>query len=210
MFHSSTCVDCILYLSFLISTTSAQGQLAQFLDSECNEASPINPIVNLPLNTCLVTEGAGGLVVEIYPACTTGNTALQLYADTSCARPDSYAGDVENNCYWYGGAGIPAAMFICGSVADGDSHATSTTTVSAGSVLVPVAQATETTTSATLVAPLCKVRLVRMGLLHPPQRCLRHRIPHKRTQAVQAVTQARDYHNMTRLYSVSPFPPVRF
>lgn len=151
MFSPSTRVNCFLYLPFLISTTSAQGQLAQFLDSECGETSPVNPTVSLPLNTCLVTEGAQGVVVQVYPTCTTGNsnTTLQVYADKSCARPDSFVNDDENGCYWFGGAGIPAVMFICGSVADGGSHATSTTTVSAGSVLVPVAKATGATTTST-------------------------------------------------------------
>lgn len=143
MLSSSTHVNCILCLSFLVSNISAQGQLAQFLDSNCDETSPVNPTVSLSLNTCLVTAGAQGVVVQVYPACPTGNsnTTLQVYADESCARPDS-SDDFDNNCYWFGGSGIPAVMFTCGGVAEGDSHATSTTTVAAGSVLVPVAKAT--------------------------------------------------------------------
>ena len=152
MFSPSTPVNYLLYLSFIISTASAQGRIAQFLDISCNDKSPINPSVSLPLDTCLVTEGAQGIVVQVYPACPTGNgnTTLQIYQDQSCATPGS-SDDVEDNqgCYWWSGAGsaVPAVMFICGSVADGDSRATSTTTVTAGSVLVPVAKATGATTS---------------------------------------------------------------
>lgn len=153
MFSPSTPVNYLLYLSSIISITSAQGQIAQFLDISCDEKSPINPTVSLPLDTCLVTEGAQGVVVQVYPACLTGNgnTTLQMYQDQSCATPGS-SDDISDNqgCYWlFAGSGIPAVMFICGSVADGDSHATSTTTVTAGSVLVPVAKATGATTSLT-------------------------------------------------------------
>lgn len=150
MLPLSTRLEYILYLSFLISTVFAQGQIAQFLDFDCEQGSPINPSVSLPLDTCLVTSGAQGVVVQVYPRCLSGNgnTTLQLYKDDLCASPDTFNG-FDNDCYWYGGSGIPALMFICGSVADGDSHATSTSTVTAGSVLVPVAKATGATTSST-------------------------------------------------------------
>lgn len=145
-----TRLEYIVYLSFLISTAVAQGQIAQFLDFNCDQGSPINPSVSLPLDTCLVTSGAQGVVVQVYPRCPSGsgNTTLQLYKDTLCASPDTFDG-FDTDCYWFGGSGIPALMFLCGSVAEGDSHATSTSTVTAGSVLVPVAKATGDTTSPT-------------------------------------------------------------
>ena len=168
MFPPSTPVNYLLYLSFIISTTSAQGQIAQFLDISCEDKSPINPSVSLPLDTCLVTEGAQGVVVQVYPACSTGNgnTTLQMYQDQSCATPGSSGIYDDHGCYWwFDGPSIPAVMFICGSLADGDSHATSTTTVTAGSVLVPVAKATGTTTSLTPSNPSSQTATDSNGLI---------------------------------------------
>lgn len=151
MLLPSTRVNYILSLSFLISTIFAQGQIAQFLDIICEEKSPVNPTVSLPLDTCLVTSGALGVVPERLPTCLTGNgnATLQLYRDQSCAIPETSSVFVRDNCFDSGAPGIPAVMFICGSVADGNSDATSTTTVTAGSVLVPVAKATGASTTST-------------------------------------------------------------
>lgn len=143
-------LEYILYLSFLISTTFAQGQIAQFLDWDCYQKSPVNPTVSLPLDTCLVTSGALGIVVQLLPGCPTGNATLQVYNDQSCATPNTDPvddGDEDNNCFNSGNFIIPAVMFICGSVADETSDARSTTTVTAGSVLLPVAKATGATTT---------------------------------------------------------------
>ena len=143
--------DHILCLSLLVSTVFAQGQITQFLDMSCAEESPVNPTVSLPLDTCLVTSGAYGLVPLRLPACPTGSgsATLQLYRDPSCAVPETSSVFVNDNCYGLGTSGIPAVMFICGSVADGNSIATSTTTVTAASALVPVPQATEATNTPT-------------------------------------------------------------
>ena len=149
MFSFSSRRDHILYLSLLVSAVFAQGQIAQFIDMSCAEKSPVNPTVSLPLDTCLVTSGAYGLVSQRLPACPTGSgsATLQLYHDQSCTVPETSSISVNDNCYNLGTSGIPAVMFICGSVADGNSNATSTTTVPAASVLVPVAKATEATTT---------------------------------------------------------------
>ncbi len=147
----STRLDCILYLSFLISTILAQGQIAQYLDDFCSEKSAINPTVSLPLDTCLVTSDVvEGLVVQILPRCLTGNVnaTLQVYNDQSCAILSSTAYAKDDGCV-SSPIGLPSVMFICGSAADGDSVASSTTTVTAGSVLVPVAGATGITTDPT-------------------------------------------------------------
>ena len=145
----STRRDHILYLSLLVSTVFAQGQIAQFIDMSCAEESPVNPTVSLALDTCLVTSGAYGLVPQRLPACPTGSgsATLQLYHDQSCTVPETSSISANDNCYDLGTSGIPAVMFICGSVADGNSNATSTTTVTAASVLVLVTQATEATTT---------------------------------------------------------------
>ena len=143
--------DRILCLSLLVSTAFAQGQITQFLDVSCAEESPVNPTVSLPLDTCLVISGAYGLVPRRLPACPTGSgsATLQLYHDRSCAVPETSSISVDDNCYNLGTSGIPAVMFVCGSVADGDSNATSTTTVTAASALVSVPQATEATNTPT-------------------------------------------------------------
>ncbi|KAF6223608.1 hypothetical protein HO133_000451 [Letharia lupina] len=134
MLPPSTPIDYFLYISLLISTTFAQGRIAQFLVLDCTEKSAVNPTVSLPLDTCLVTTGAFGVVVERLPACPPGsaNATLQLYQDQSCAIPETSSDFDTNGCFDYGLVGIPAVMFICGSVADGDSDATSTTTCAAG------------------------------------------------------------------------------
>ncbi|KAM0804718.1 hypothetical protein BDR22DRAFT_834686 [Usnea florida] len=143
--------DHILCLSLLVSTVFAQGQITLFLDVSCAEESPVNPTVSLPLDTCLVTSGAYGLVPQRLPACPAGNgsATLQLYQDQSCAVPEISSISVDDNCYNLGTSGIPAVMFICGSLADGNSNATSTTTLTAASALVPVAQATQATNTPT-------------------------------------------------------------
>lgn len=143
----------ILCISYLIFTASAQdqpGQLTQFLDYDCTEKSPVNPTVFLPLDTCLVTTGAIGVVPQRLPVCSTGNATLQVYGDQECAIPDPASdGDDDNNCFTHGVVDIPAVMFICGSIADGNVDPTSTTTVIASSVLQPVAEATGATTTST-------------------------------------------------------------
>ena len=147
----STRWDDILYLSLLVSTVFTQGEIAQFLDISCAEESPLNPTVSLPLDTCLVTSGAYGLVTQRLPECPTGSgsATLQLYHDQSCAVPETSSLFVNDNCYDLVTSSIPAVMFICGSVADGNSNATSTTTVTAASALMPVAHTTEATTTST-------------------------------------------------------------
>ena len=138
-----------LYVFYLIPTILAQGQIAQFLNWQCTQQSLINATVPLNLDTCLVTSGAIGIVPQSVPPCATGSATLQVYKDKSCARPDTDPEDVQDNCYNNGNFLIPAVMFICGSVADGNSRPTSTSTVTAGSVLVPVAKATGATTTTT-------------------------------------------------------------
>ena len=132
----------------LVSTTLAQsqsGQIAQFLNYECTHQSLINPTVPLDLDTCLVTPGAYGLVPQRVPACNTGNAKLQVYQDQACARPDSSSLD-EDHCVSNDNFPISAVMFIC---TDESSEPISTTTVTADSVLVPMAEATGATTSST-------------------------------------------------------------
>ena len=128
-----------------ISLASAPGTLALFLDEECMQASIINPSVNVPLNTCLVTTGALGIAVKTLPPCTSGDATFVMYRDTSCANLVS--GDLQyNNCYFDGPNGVSAIMFTCNKAAGGGS-ATTTSTVSAGSSSMPVAGDTAPTAS---------------------------------------------------------------
>ena len=132
----------------VISTTLAQsqpGQVAQFLNYECTHQSLINPTVSLDLDTCLVTSGAFGLVPQRVPACNTGSAKLQVYQDQACARPDLSSLD-EDHCVSNDNFPISAVMFIC---TDESSQPKTTTTVTADSVLVPVAKATGATTTST-------------------------------------------------------------
>ena len=173
MLSASTRVRYILHLCFLTSTISAQGQIAQFLDLSCEKKSPINPTVSLPLNTCLVIEstqeganGAEAVIVQVLPACPPGssNPTLQLYQDQSCATPASN-GDTGSDCLWIlSDIDVPAVMFICGSVADGDSHATSTTTVSAGLCSCRWLGRLGPLQAPLRITLLPRLRLVRMGL----------------------------------------------
>ena len=153
MLPSFAPVKRICYLSFLISTAIAQGQIAQYLDFYCTEKSLVNPNISLDLYTCLITSGAQGVVIQLLPACLMGNATnatLQVYKDQSCAVLDS-AYHNDDNCLATR-IGVPSVMFICGSVAGGNSHTTSTTTVTAVSVLVPMAKATGPSTPTTLAA----------------------------------------------------------
>ena len=149
MVSPSTRVNYLLYLSFLISATSGQGQIAQFLDLSCSKKSNVNPTVSLPLDTCLVTaDVVEGVVVQVLPKCPTGSATLQVYQDQSCARLSGSLSN-ENNCLNTADGVVPSIMFICGSAADGNAEATSTTTVTAGSVLIPVAGETGLTPTST-------------------------------------------------------------
>ena len=124
----------LLYLYFpLHARASVDGALALFLDGECEQASIINPTVNVAADVCLVSEGAEGIAVEVLPPCASGEASVQLYDDTSCANPVDM--NLEyNNCYF----GFVAVIFQCTAVAGG-SHATATSTVSAGSSSIPIA-----------------------------------------------------------------------
>ena len=149
MLSLSTRLAYVFCLSFLISTAFAQGKIAQFLDFDCRDTSSVNPTVSLPLDTCLVTIGAGGVVVQVLPACLTGSASatLQLYQDQACALPVSEANFYNDDNCLASNVGFGGVMFICGGVAEGNSDATSTSTVIATSALVPVAKATEATTT---------------------------------------------------------------
>ena len=117
----------------LFARASPSGTIALFLDFVCEQASIINPTVDLAANVCLVTDGATGVAVEVLPPCASGEATLQLYQDTSCANQIDANIDYEN-CY------VPpaAVLFACTAVAKG-SRATATSTVSAGSSSMAIA-----------------------------------------------------------------------
>ncbi len=134
----------ILLLSLpVFSQSSASGTLNIFLNFSCTRASVINPTVNIPVDTCLVTLGAYGIAVQILPPCSTGVATLAMYRDKSCANaveiPDYL---IEDNCYpnTMGGQ-ISAVQFVCAEVAGG-SVPTTTSTATFGSSLLPIASGT--------------------------------------------------------------------
>ena len=104
-----------------------------------------------PLDACLVTSCAYGLVPQRLPVCPigSGSAALQPYHDQSCAVPETSSVFANDNCYDFGTFGISAVMFMCGSVALGKSDTTSEITVIAASALVPVAQPNRAITAST-------------------------------------------------------------
>ncbi|KAL8695721.1 MAG: hypothetical protein Q9224_003209 [Gallowayella concinna] len=129
----------LLYFPFL-SSSAASGTLNVYLGFSCMKASVINPKVSVPLNTCLVSPNAYGMAVQVLPPCATGTAALHMYWDTSCGSdidvPDY---QIEDNCYAdNSGQHIRAVQFVCPEVAGG-SVATSTSTATFGSSLIPIA-----------------------------------------------------------------------
>ena len=125
----------LYYFLPLSARASAPGTLALFLDIVCEQASIINPTVDLAANVCLVTNGVTGVAVEELPPCASGEATLQLYQDTSCANQvDADIDYASENCY------VPpaAVLFACTAVAKG-SRATATSTVSAGSSSMAIA-----------------------------------------------------------------------
>lgn len=139
-----------LYLLFhhlsLPSVGSDPGEVALFLDGECSTPSVINPSVKLAADTCLVTLGAYGISIQELPPCTSGDATLIQYEDTSCANPAG-SNAQDNNCYYWASLnGIPAVLFACTDV-DRGAFATATSTVSAGSTIIPVAGNTPSPTS---------------------------------------------------------------
>ena len=64
--------------------SAAAGALNLYDDFDCNQISTLNPKVNLPLSTCLVTPGGEGLVIDNLPQCSQGNASLIYYQDTAC------------------------------------------------------------------------------------------------------------------------------
>lgn len=125
----------LYYYLPLFAHASASGTLALFLDDWCNQASIINPTVDLAADVCLVTNGAAGVAVEELPPCASGEATLQLYQDTSCAnQAGTYDFMASDNCY----IDAAAVLFACTAVAKG-ARATATSTVSAGSSSMAVA-----------------------------------------------------------------------
>ena len=137
----------ILILYYLPSSSFAYafGTLDLFLDEQCLGASVVYPSVTLLADTCLVISGALGIAVQSPPLCASGNAALIMYQDTSCANQIHTVIDYQN-CYFDGPNGIPAVLFACTAVA-GDDVATATSTVTAGYSTIPVAVNTHTTPS---------------------------------------------------------------
>ncbi|KAL8684090.1 MAG: hypothetical protein Q9218_008408, partial [Villophora microphyllina] len=70
------------------SYAAAAGNLAFFLDEQCEEASTSHPSIALPIDTCLVTPGALGIAIQSLPACGSAGASFTMYLDTSCANPD--------------------------------------------------------------------------------------------------------------------------
>ena len=136
----------LLYCLLLPSLTSAAGKLAYFLDESCEQASIINPSVDVPADTCLVTPGAVGIAVQVQPACPSGTATFKMFVDTSCARPVDT--DLQyHNCYFDGPNGVSAIAFVC----DGATM-TATSTAPAGSSSIPIAADTPSTSSVGAVA----------------------------------------------------------
>lgn len=125
---------------------SIPGSLALFLDSSCYQASIINPSVNVPVDTCLVTPGAEGIAIETLPPCTSGNATLILYKDTSCANQDTSGIQFSLEKCSFDGGGVPAVLFACNQAAKG-AIATAISTVSAGSSSLPITVNTPVPTS---------------------------------------------------------------
>ena len=132
-----------LFLSCLplVSHAAAPGTIAFYNDEICEEASHVNPSIKLASDICLVIHGgAEGVAVQTLPKCASGTATLEMYSDTSCTQPSN--GDVEyGNCYFNGPNGIAALAFVCGD-ASLALAATTTSTVTAGPSILPVATGT--------------------------------------------------------------------
>lgn len=100
----------------LHSFASNSGKLALFLDGSCLQASIINPTVDVPIDTCLVTTNVQGIAIELFPPCASGTATFNVYQDTSCANVDSY--EPDDKCY-FELEGISAIAFVCNEVAGG-------------------------------------------------------------------------------------------
>ena len=138
---------CFLFYCLLLpSLTSAAGKLAFFLDEFCEQASIINPSVNVDADTCLVTPGALGIAIQAQPACPSGTATFKMFVDTSCANPVDMDIDYDN-CYAHGLNGVKAIAFVCGGAT-----ITATSTTPAGSSTIPVAADTPSTSSFGAVA----------------------------------------------------------
>ncbi|KAL9001075.1 MAG: hypothetical protein Q9188_005533, partial [Gyalolechia gomerana] len=131
----------ILFLSFPVySISAALGKLNAFLDFNCMRASVINPTISIPIDTCLVSPNAYGFSIQTLPPCSAGTATLAMYWDTSCGNPVNVPSfQTEANCYVDdSGSHIRAIQFVCPEVDQG-SVATSTTTATFGSSLIPIA-----------------------------------------------------------------------
>ncbi|KAL8921785.1 MAG: hypothetical protein Q9208_005542 [Pyrenodesmia sp. 3 TL-2023] len=155
-----------------LAAAASSGTLAFFLDQNCQEASIINPTVDLAVATCLVTPGADGIAVINPPPCTSGDAATPiLYRDTSCANAERMNIDYEySNCYFDGPSGVTAIMFTCPKVAGGSlATATSTASASSSSMAVAVGAPTagSTALSPTQNAPAPNGAVVSASLANP-------------------------------------------
>ncbi|MCJ1452048.1 hypothetical protein MMC28_002388, partial [Mycoblastus sanguinarius] len=99
----------------------AAGKINLYDDYDCNTPSTLNPTVTLPLSTCLVTTGGGGLVIDQTPPCPQGTATLIYYQDPACGLADGT--DLYN---------AKAVMFSCQPAENNpEPSSTSTAVVSA-------------------------------------------------------------------------------
>ena len=137
---------CLSLLSFhpvfgpiaLSAAASAAGKINLYDDYDCNTPSTLNPTVTLPLSTCLVTTGGGGLVIDQTPPCPQGTATLIYYQDPACGvqTTDVSTAIASNNCFQLSDGtdlyNAKSVMFSCQPAANNpEPSSTSTAVVSA-------------------------------------------------------------------------------
>ena len=150
---------CLLLLTFqplygplgLVAATSATGKINLYDDWDCNDPSTLNPTVNLPLSTCLVTTGGGGLVIDQVPPCSQGTATMVYYSDTACGvqTTDVSTSILSDSCMQLAAGtdmyNAKSVMFSCQPAANHpQASSTSTAVVSALAAVATGSSASQT------------------------------------------------------------------
>lgn len=133
---------CVLPLRFhpifcphALAASVAAGKLKLYNDYGCNNPSSLNPIVTLPLSTCLVTTGGEGLVIAELPPCPQGTATLLYYQDTACGVPNTGISTsvFARNCFQLADGpnlyNARSVMFSCQPAANNPQPSSTTTAV---------------------------------------------------------------------------------
>lgn len=119
----------------LAASDAAPGKIDLYDDYDCGHPSTLNPTVTLPLSTCLITTGGGGLVIAELPPCPQSTATLIYYSDTACGvqTTDVSTSITSSSCFQLAAGtdlyNANSVMFSCQPAANNPQPSSTTTAV---------------------------------------------------------------------------------